>query len=81
MIKLEKNFLLCRKYEKDIWGDTTVRHKMSNFARLKLKKLLFKLNSFAKGNKGLKDFQKRLLIKNVKLLTFSFEIVKRVKKK
>jgi hypothetical protein len=34
---LKKKFLLCRKYEKDIWGDVTARHKTINLGRTKVR--------------------------------------------
>jgi ribosomal protein S4 len=81
MISIKKKFLLCRKYEKDIWGDVTTRHKTINLGWIKARPNVANVPHLIKNKWLLQDFHKWLLIKNVWLLTFSFEIVRRMKKK
>lgn len=80
MIFLKKKFLLCRRYDKDIWGDVTARHKTINLGWIKTWPNVANVPHLAKKKRLLEDFHKRLLIRNVWVLTFSFEIIWRMKK-
>ena len=81
MISIKKKFLLCWRYEKDIWGDVTAWHKTINLGRIKARPNVNNVPHLSKGWRLLQDFHKRLLIWNVWVLTFSFEIIRRMKKK
>lgn len=37
MFSSYKKFLICRRYEKDIWGQITSKHKIVNLARVKVR--------------------------------------------
>jgi len=71
-----KRFLICRRYEKDIWGYIISKHKTINLGRIKIRPNVENVPHLAKKKRLLQDFSKRLSISGFKVLNFSFEIIR-----
>jgi len=55
-----KRFLICRRYEKDIWGYIISKHKTVNLARIKVRPNIENVPNLAKKKRLLQDFSKKL---------------------
>jgi len=76
MIKTYKKFLMCRRYEKDIWGYIIAKHKKINLARIKTRPNPENLPHMKKKKRFLQDILKPSKFLNLKDLSFSFEIAR-----
>ena len=76
-----KRFLICRRYEKDIWGYIISKHKTVNLGRIKARPNVENVPHLAKKKRLLQDFSKKLSATGFRVLSFSFEIIRRMKKR
>ena len=53
-----KRFLICKRYEKDIWGYLTAKHKTVNFGRTKVRPNVEDVPHLNKKKRLLQDFAK-----------------------
>lgn len=60
MYNNKKRFLICRRYEKDIWGYIISKHKTINLARIKVRPNIENVPNLAKKKRLLQDFSKKL---------------------
>ena len=81
MFKIFKKFLVCWWYEKDIWGYIIAKHKNANLARTKVRPNIENVPHLAKKKRLLQDFSKWLSSSGFWVLNFSFEIIRRMKKR
>lgn len=81
MFNSYRRFLLCRRYQKDIWGYVISKHKTVNFAWVKVWPNVENVPHLAKKKWLLQDFSKKLSVTGFWILGFSFEIIRRMKKK
>lgn len=81
MFNSYRRFLLCRRYQKDIWGYIIGKHKTVNFAWVKVWPNVEDVPHLAKKKWLLQDVSKRLSATGFWFLGFSFEIIRRMKKK
>lgn len=72
--KILKKYLLCSRYNKDIWGKVLTTHKSSNFRKSKIKASILKI--FGKNKRLLEGISKNSILKNSDSLNYSFEISK-----
>lgn len=76
-----KPFLICWRYDKDIWGHVISKHKTVNLARVKVRPDVENVPHLTKKKRLLQDFTKRISTGGLWILNFSFEIIQRIKKK
>lgn len=81
MFNSYKWFLVCRRYEKDIWGYIITKHKTVNLSWIKVWPNVENVPHLAKKKWLLQDFSKKLNISGLKILNFSFEIIRWMKKR
>lgn len=81
MFSSYKPFLLCRRYDKDIWGYVVSKHKTVNLARTKVRPNVENVPHLAKKKWLLQDFSKKLSVTGFWVLNFSFEIIRWMKKR
>ena len=73
-------FLLCRRYQKDIWGYIISKHKTVNYAWIKVRPNVENVPHLAKKKWLVQDISKWLNALGFRALGFSFEILGRMKK-
>jgi len=81
MIKSYKKFLVCRWYDKDIWGYVIAKHKTVNLGWIKVWPNIENVPHLAKKKWLLQDFSKWLSSSGLWILNFSFETIWWMKKK
>ena len=74
-------FNLCLRYNKDIWGEVTLKHKLVHFLKSKVNVRKFKLDK-PEGEKRLLDFSsKNEFLWRLNYFSFKFEVKKKFWKK
>lgn len=80
MFSSYRRFLLCWRYQKDIWGYIISKHKTVNYARIKVWPNVENVPHLAKKKRLVQDISKRLNALGFRALGFSFEIIWWMKK-